>query len=150
MIYLCTGCSQFFNWLPHHVTLKMVCNHWMAKHKQCVQAIQDCMRKMKAEYHNVIGLIHRKYAEFDVNKPHPLIKINVHPPSPVRMLQSFKPLNRNEKFVNCIWYYHFNINNILTWYQPQHSIFNAITIKALKCKTFGKLHKILLLWEQWM
>ena len=25
----------------------------MAKHKQCVQAIQNCMKKVKAEYHNV-------------------------------------------------------------------------------------------------
>ena len=29
---------------------------------QCVQAIHNCMKKVKAEYHNVIGLYHRKSA----------------------------------------------------------------------------------------
>ena len=46
----------------------------MAKHIQYVQAIQNCMKKVKAEYHNVIGLYHRKSAVFDVIRPQLLIK----------------------------------------------------------------------------
>ena len=48
-------------------------NQGMAKHMQCVQAIPDCMKKGKAEYHNVIGPITGSPAVFDV------IKISTNP-----------------------------------------------------------------------
>jgi hypothetical protein len=43
--------------LQSHVVIRslnlLICNCRMAKHIQCVQAIQNCMKKVKAEYHNV-------------------------------------------------------------------------------------------------
>ena len=37
-------------------------NPRMAKYTECMKAIPDCMRRVKAKYHNVIGLYHRKSA----------------------------------------------------------------------------------------
>ena len=70
----------------------------MAKHMQCVQAILDCLKKVKAEYHNVIGLNHRKSAVFDIIKPH--LSIKMHSPSPActcHFIQAFEP--KNEHFI---------------------------------------------------
>ncbi len=49
------------------VGLLCVYNRGMAKGMQCLQAIPDCTREVKAEYHNVIGLYHRKLVVFDYN-----------------------------------------------------------------------------------